>query len=675
MKVNLNGSAISMRFWTSNTWRSTLISTKSRLATSSLRIQLSTYNRTFRSRNFTITQYPTMPKSDSRENSFKIDPGKYQKYEYTPLDPSHKSIRLLRLQRAPDSSWPIRCKLFHTTLEDAPPYVALSYAWGDPHGSQLIHVDSEIIFATRNLLHALQRLRHENGEEDLILWIDAICINQQNIPERNFQTANMRAIYQHAASVAVWLGPEHSGSSTAIQLARDLNACVSREEVISLFDKPEIKEQFEYLVRLFRRQYWWRIWVIQEVSCAKAAIIYCGDETIPWTTLDNVCDILKTVDPQLRSLFYARPSYIRTLTHGGPRALQLSRYSLHLTAPPLQELLLSHKSKKSTDPKDKVYALVGISSSKHTFGTIDYSLSIREIYTHTARHIISTSQKLDVICVKQHDLGQYGLPSWVPDWTRPPPSAGAVVIGLHHHVPPFSASGDTLASASFLQDGYVLKTKGIVLDTIRTVCMPYHIRPRRPPSEVTPLLEVFHDWWNTFVASFSNSLSAQTRFARAISCGNWDFESQEEYAAKLEAIFALSDRLLSDNDTLHLDPPSRSSTMASSVVSLLEEEEEGLVGEDEEEKERLSAVLEVGLMMNRRRFFLSEAGFIGAAPWNAKEGDVICVLLGCSSPVILRREDGHYVLIGEVYIDDFMNGDAIEGLKTGELVLETFEIH
>jgi hypothetical protein len=205
--------------------------------------------------------------------------------------------------------------------------------------------------------------------------------------------------------------------------------------------------------------------------------------------------------------------------------------------------------------------------------------------------------------------------------------------------------------------------------------MPYHIRPRRPPSKVAPLLEVFHDWWNTFVASFSNSLTAQTQFARAISCGSWNFENQEEYAAKLEAIFALSDRLLSDSDMLRLDQPSRSSTMASSVVSLLEEEEEGLVGEDEVEKERLSAVLEAGLMMNRRRFFLSKAGFVGAAPWNSKEGDVVCVLLGCSYPVILRREDDHYVLIGEAYIDDFMNGNAIDGLENGEFVLGTFEIH
>jgi hypothetical protein len=615
-----------------------------------------------------------MPKNDSRQNSFKDTLNIYQKYKYRPLDTTQNSIRLLRLRPAPDPSWPIRCTLFHTTLEEAPPYIALSYAWGDGSDSKLILVDSDTVSVTRNLLHALLRLRPERGDEDLVMWIDAICINQEDIPERNIQTANMRSIYQHAARVDVWLGLEKNGSSTAIQLARDLNTCVSKEEVITLLDRPEVKGDLEFLVRLFRRQYWWRIWVIQEVSCAKSAMVYCGEEAIPWSTLDAICDILKTVDSQLHSLFYTHPSYIRTLIHGGPRGLQLSRYSPHLTAPPLLELLLSHKSKKSTDPKDKVYALVGISSSRHTFGNIDYSLSMREIYTHTARHIISTSQKLDVICVKQHDIDQYDLSSWVTDWTRPPAASGAVVIGLHHHVPPFSASGNTLASASFLQEGCVLKTKGVVLDTIRTVCMPY--KKHGTPSEIIPLLEVFHDWWNTFVASYSNSLSAQTRFARAISCGSWEFESEEEYAAKLEAIFALSDRLLSDSDMLRLDPPSRPSSMANSVASLVEEEEDSLaVGENDEEKERLSAVLEAGSMMNRRRLFLSTSGFIGLAPWDAKEGDFVCVLLGCRFPVVLRREERNYVLIGEAYIDGFMNGGAMEGLRDGEFVLKTFEIH
>jgi len=616
-----------------------------------------------------------MPKDSSRQNSLKDWANTYQKYKYTPLDASRNSVRLLRLRPAPDSSWAIRCSLFHTTLEEAPPYIALSYAWGDTNSSFPILVDSDTVSVTKNLRHALLRLRPKGGEKagDLVVWIDAICINQEDIAERNMQTANMRAIYQHATSVAVWLGLENNGSETAIQMARDLNSCQSREEVMALLERPEAKEHLEFLVKLFRRQYWWRIWVIQEVSCAKSAMVYCGGDAIPWTTLDSVCDILNTVDSQLRSLFYAHPSYIRTLTHGGPRGLQLSRYSPHLSAPPLLELLLSHKSKKSTDPKDKVYALVGISSSRHTFGKIDYSLSMREIYTHNARHIISTSQKLDVICVKQHDIDQFSLPSWVTDWTRPPTLSGAVVIGLHHQVPPFTASGTTPASFQFLHNGYVLRTKGIVLDTIRTVGMPY--KKRGPPSEVVPLLEVFHDWWNTFVASFSNSLSSQVRFARAISCGSWSFSSEDEYAGKLEAIFALSDQLLSDSDMLRLDPPSRSSTMASSVASLVEEDEVGVEDVEEGEKERLSAVLEAGLMMNQRRLFLSRSGFVGLAPWTAANGDIVCVLLGCRSPVVLRREKGHYVLIGEVYIDEYMNGEAMVGLRDGESVLETFEIH
>jgi hypothetical protein len=76
------------------------------------------------------------------------------------------------------------------------------------------------------------------------------------------------------------------------------------------------------------------------------------------TSKSSRCDILKEQEEHLQALFYKSPSYVRTLTDGGPRGLQLSRYSPNVAAPPLLELLISHKSKKSTDPKDKVYALV-----------------------------------------------------------------------------------------------------------------------------------------------------------------------------------------------------------------------------------------------------------------------------------------------------------------------------
>ncbi|KAF8854282.1 hypothetical protein BDZ45DRAFT_597243 [Acephala macrosclerotiorum] len=466
----------------------------------------------------------------------------------------------------------------------------------------------------------------------------------------------MRAIYQHAASVTAFLGLENNNSGGAFHLARDLNACSSREEIAALVSDPFRKPDLEAMVRLFRRQYWWRIWVIQEVSSARKATVYCGKDAISWQELDRVCDILKEAEAELHSIFYKHPSSIRTLTHGGPRGLQLSRFSPHLSTPPLFELLLSHKSKKSTDPKDKVYALVGISSSQRDFGRIDYCLTEREIFTHTAHHIITTSQKLNVICVKQHERDQYGLPSWVPDWTRPP-ATYPLVVGLHHHQPEFKAAGDTLADAQFSPDGYVLRSKGFVLDTIDAVGMPY--KRRGPTDDVVPALEVFHDWWNLFVAMHSNSLSSQAVFARTISCGNWEFEDEDVYAIKLEAIFALSAELLGDSDMLRLDLPSRSSTMESS----------------DGEKTQFSTILSAGLTMNRRTIFLSKEGLVGLAPFNATKGDFICVLLGCRFPVVLRPMNGHYMLVGEAYVDGFMNGEAMVGLQEGRYGLETFEIY
>ncbi|KAH9203959.1 heterokaryon incompatibility protein-domain-containing protein [Leptodontidium sp. 2 PMI_412] len=600
----------------------------------------------------------------------------YRKYRYRPLDNTKGSVRLLKLHAAPDRDWPIRCSLFHTTFSEAPPYIALSYVWGESTGSLLVTVDTNHVCVTPNLKHALQRLRPRPGEQDLVMWVDAICINQEDIPERNIQTKNMRAIYQHAASVAVFLGLENNRSAAAMLFGHELNICASADEVRRLVRDPKQKESIEGLVALFRRQYWWRIWVIQEISSSRKATVFCGDDEISWTELDRVCDLLREASDELQSLFYKHPSYIRTLTFGGPRGLQLSRFSRNISVPPLLELLLSHKSKKSTDPKDKVYALIGVSESDDAFGIIDYSHSVREVYTHTARHIITSTQRLDVICVKQNDVDQYDLPSWAPDWTRPSSNSGATVVGLHHHQPPFTASGDTLANFKFLSHGYVLRVSGFIIATIETIGMAFIQRPRRPPSEVAPILEAFHDWWNIFVGSHSNSTAAQALFGRTISCGNWDHNDPQIYATKLEAIFALSDDLLSDSDVLRLNPPSRSSTLTqlgSSTPSLADDDNSIQGGE--EEKIQLSAILSAGLTMNRRRLFVSQDNLVGLAPACAELGDVICVLLGCRYPVVLRRKGGHYLLVGEAYMDGYMYGEAVRGLTISVDELDGFIIY
>jgi hypothetical protein len=399
-------------------------------------------------------------------------------------------------------------------------------------------------------------------------------------------------------------------------------------------------------------------------------MVYCGPDAITWTELDSVCNIFKKEGTYLYDLFYDRPSFAWTLIRGGPRSLQLSRYSPSLSAPPLVELLLSHKGKKSTDPKDKVYSLVGICSTRDSFGVIDYSRSIRDIYTHTARHIISTSGKLDVICVKQHDTAPFNLPSWAPDWTRPPPTKGALVVGLQHHEPEFTAAGNSLAEFDFVDDGYVMTATGFAMDTITSVGMPF--KQKGAPKNVEPALHAFHDWWNLFAASFPNSssLSAQAAFGRAISCGNWMFK-EGLYENKLRAIFEHSGSLLVDDDVLRIDTPPNPS-LAGSVTSLVEGNED--VEEEVTDKEQHATIINAASTMNRRRLFISSS-VLGLAPWNAAVGDLICVLLGCRFPVVLRPIEGGFRLVGEAYVDKFMNGEAIVALQEGKFRLDTFQIH
>jgi hypothetical protein len=597
---------------------------------------------------------------DSHQNPTAFISRDSQGSQYEPLDPALDEIRLLRLKPASKPTDRIVCELFHTRLESAPPYRALSYAWGAKAKLQSIQVDNSPASVTGNLKNALQRLRPNEGEGDLILWADALCINQSDIPERNLQTGKMRMIYHNAENVSVWLGLKNYKSDLAMQLARDINRC-SREEIPGMIQNPLNADAFGALVVLFRRQYWWRIWVVQEVSCAKDCTIYCGQQSISWAELEGVCDILRDYEDLLQDLYYSRLSYIRTLTHGGPKSLLLSRFSTKGIRPPLFELIATHKSKKSTDPKDKVYALVGISSSRDTFGDIDYSLSMREVYSHTAQHIINTSKELEVICIKQHNIDQFDLPTWVPDWTRAPRSSGKTVIGLRHHDPPFTAAGESLAEASFREDGYVLKTPGLVIDHIKVLATPF--KKHGAPGDVNPVLQSFNNWWETFVKSRGDSTKSRASFARCISCENWTFDDEESYEEKLQSIVDFSSSGQASKYVGSREPePGIEDTRASRPDTPVEE------------KAQVATILSASLTMNKRTLFISDH-IVGLAPWDASPEDLVCVLPGCKFPVVLRKRERHYILVGEAYVDGYMHGKAMNELKAGKFHLKDFEIH
>ncbi|KAE9377499.1 HET-domain-containing protein, partial [Stipitochalara longipes BDJ] len=113
-------------------------------------------------------------------------------YLYQPLDSTVRGIRVLLLEAGPKYA-DIRCQLRHERLDSNPNYEALSYVWGNTNNRRAISLHGHTHRVTASLECALRHLRHP--VEARLLWVDALCINQEDIHEREQQVKHMGAIY------------------------------------------------------------------------------------------------------------------------------------------------------------------------------------------------------------------------------------------------------------------------------------------------------------------------------------------------------------------------------------------------------------------------------------------------------------------------------------------------
>jgi hypothetical protein len=126
-------------------------------------------------------------------------------YTYSTLDANVREIRLLKLEHGSLDD-PIVGLVVHASLDAKPLYFALSYVWGPTTLGRRITLGGHVFPVTDNLFTALQFLRRLHEKNDVLFWVDAICINQESIPERESQVALMGSIYSHARITVCWLG-------------------------------------------------------------------------------------------------------------------------------------------------------------------------------------------------------------------------------------------------------------------------------------------------------------------------------------------------------------------------------------------------------------------------------------------------------------------------------------
>ncbi|GAB1200979.1 hypothetical protein APSETT444_010363 [Aspergillus pseudonomiae] len=187
-----------------------------------------------------------------------------------PTDAHH--IRLLKFEDTA-STEPLRLSLGVYKFSDEPVYNALSYEWGDDTADRTIFINNRP-FLIRDNLHTCLGILAGSEQRSTAFFVDAICINQEDIPERSAQVQRMGDVYRQAQKVLVWLGPGTAESDLIFDICAE-----AKQNKIDLEGSSG-----NALDMLYQRSYWTRLWIIQELFLAQDAVVFCGSKSAPWSS-------------------------------------------------------------------------------------------------------------------------------------------------------------------------------------------------------------------------------------------------------------------------------------------------------------------------------------------------------------------------------------------------------
>lgn len=352
-------------------------------------------------------QWLLAPKTSSYQRQPELTPFSDRsietEFKYQKLTSMRKRIRLLRLfsgQRHNDPT----CELFEAEImptlgrvhrvvnghvtEQIVKYEALSWSWGsDPQDSRILirQLDRQTkMRAAPGLVWALKYLTDSN--QDRILWVDAICIDQSSVDEKNHQVQMMSQIYSYAEKVCVWLGLQTSYSQTAIKFIK--------EDILKLHQFDELcsnkanAEKWQSLLRLMQRQWFFRRWVVQEIALAQDAEIYCGPDILAWKDFSVAVELFVEVETATHRLsevmqkdprFYHVPGwfeYVSALgasllveatgmvfrTYDKPGGGTMDPIAQRRPLLSLEYLVSKLSIFRASEPRDAIYALLAIAN-------------------------------------------------------------------------------------------------------------------------------------------------------------------------------------------------------------------------------------------------------------------------------------------------------------------------
>lgn len=332
--------------------------------------------------------------------------------QYTKLP--EDCIRLLSLRNAKmDGNVIVGLSLETFAFSAMPTYQAVSYCWGSTNhctGMLISTLDNgdQICRVTESLATFIHSLLHSNWarqDKPDYVWIDQICIDPDDISERNVQVRRMAEIYQNASQVIVWLGQTSAIDISEINLELSPSAHTQW--------RGESLLEWVRAWAIFARPWFRRLWVFQEVVLAQQILVLIGTLPLDWETLYNIRDswarFRKEEDVMGVYPWHRRcngADIMFPIKYARECMAEGKRMSLPWLLDFLQEGL------KCQDPRDKIYGLLGCTEDVLPDFCVDYSRSVASIYEEYTRSLIKTSGNLNVI--KSHNRGaSQRVPSWV----------------------------------------------------------------------------------------------------------------------------------------------------------------------------------------------------------------------------------------------------------------------
>ncbi|KAH7549038.1 hypothetical protein BM1_10423 [Bipolaris maydis] len=444
---------------------------------------------------------------------------------YQPLDPTREEFRLLRIHPTNIPQSIISCQLFTVSLVEEPSYKALSYEWGQRDITKPIIVNGIRVQVTHNLEAALQRIRQ--SESEVILWVDAVCINQQDLDERSTQVAMMSRLYSKTTLTYAWLGEDDDGSAErTFSLIRgfvgDFTERVEDIDQFTIkFGKGQCDQMFfclqDYVAQnlrdgksalvmsdildmnlVFSRSYWYRTWVHQELVLPPKVSMLSGSVSISFNMMMVFGDIISGIRCQsIRWKDITNETLTALWELTLPPALELRLANLGNILDVVSTLMLCD----ATDPRDKIYGILGFCEGPIPV-TVDYTKPAAQVFVELVKNVAEQSGRLVLRQDPDSNIDPYvpNLPSWTPNFrTDYIEFTNLDWIGVHAH-------GGWKARIFPTTSPQLLRTSGCVVDTVQSV-----VQFSTPQQTTDALLDFI-------VSNITMSHPTGTTFLQALCC-------------------------------------------------------------------------------------------------------------------------------------------------------------